>query len=56
MKHRMNDIAYIRHLEACIEKLEDDNASLKKQVSEYLDKWVQAQDLAAHRNMLLLTK
>lgn len=56
MYHRQSDEEYIRALETYIDSLEAENTRLKKESADYLDKWVSAQDLAAHRNMLLLIR
>lgn len=39
-----------------LERLYEENEKLRKECKEYLDKWVQAQDLAAHRNFELALK
>ena len=44
----------IKVLEARVAELEEENASLRRESSEYLRRWVSAQDLAAWRNCLLI--
>ena len=43
----------IRNLQIENAALKKENQELRKKSGEYLSKWVAAQDLAAHRNMLL---
>jgi hypothetical protein len=44
----------LRRAQANIRRLETENEKLRAESSDYLDKWVQAQDLAAHRNLMLV--
>jgi cell division protein FtsB len=53
---RMTDLEYIAYLEARIEKLEAENDRLNRESADYLDRLIRAQDLAAYRNMQLLSK